>query len=47
MKNYKIKLLTQQGIIELTIPEGTDLEKLTAEIVEKCGNFTMLSSELI
>ncbi len=41
---YKVKLLTQKGIIEMIISDSQNLEALQEEIKNKYGTFTMLSS---
>lgn len=44
MKKYKVKFLTQSGIIEMIISETDNLELLQKEIHAKYGNFTTISS---
>jgi hypothetical protein len=45
MKKFKVKFLTQSGVIEQTISEGEDLDKLAKKIQLKYGTFITLSSE--
>ena len=44
---YKVKLLTQSGIIEMIISENENLELITQEIIAKHGTFITLESQPI
>ena len=47
MKQYKVKLLTQSGIIEVIITEGDNLHKIEEETAKKYGKFITISTTLI
>lgn len=44
MESYKVKFLTQKGIITMTISKYDNLTRLASEIKEKYGNFITLNS---
>ena len=44
MKTYKLKLLTQSGVIDIIYHDSKPIEELEKEVLIKHGQFTTLSA---